>query len=110
MSEVKAMEFENVRAIAKANVYYDGKVLSHTIYLPDGERKTFGITFPGEYEFGTAAAEVMDVVSGSLHVMLPGKSAWETYTPGMSFSIPAESKFKLKCDELSEYVCSYVSE
>ncbi len=102
------MEFENVKVVAKANVYYDGKVLSHTFYMPNGDRKTLGILFPGEYEFGTADAEVMEVTAGALTVMLPGKSAWETYAPGTSFRIPANDTFKCKCGELSEYVCSYI--
>ena len=29
-------EFKNVTAIAKANVYFDGKVVSHSILFPDG--------------------------------------------------------------------------
>ena len=101
-------EFENVKVMAKANVYYDGKVLSHTFYMPNGDRKTLGITFPGEYEFGTADAEVMDVVAGGLTVLLPGKGEWESYGPGESFGVPADSSFKCKCSELSEYVCSYI--
>jgi hypothetical protein len=29
-------EFRGVTAVAKANVYFDGKVVSHTILFPDG--------------------------------------------------------------------------
>lgn len=107
-SEAKTLEFENVRAVAKANVYYDGKVLSHTIFMPNGDRKTFGIAFPGEYDFGTGDAEIMEVVAGRLEIMHPGSSVWKEYAPGSSFELPPECKFKLKCGELSEYVCSYV--
>lgn len=101
-------EFENVKVVAKANVYYDGKVLSHTFYMPNGDRKTLGILFPGEYEFGTGDAEIMDMTAGALTVLLPGKTAWETYVPGQAFDIPGNSSFKCKCDEISEYVCSYI--
>lgn len=107
-NETQTVEFDNVKAIAKANVYYDGKVLSHAIFMANGDKKTFGITFPGEYEFGTADAEVMDVIAGKLEIMHPGESEWKTYAPGSSFSLPANSKFKLKCGEISEYVCSYI--
>ncbi len=65
-------EFENVKVVAKANVYYDGKVLSHAFFMPDGSRKTLGILFPGEYEFGTGDAEIMEPTAGKLTVMLPG--------------------------------------
>jgi len=109
-NETQPLAFDNVRAIAKANVYYEGRVLSHTIFLANGDRKTFGITFPGEYEFGTGDAEVMDVIAGEIEILHPGESAWRAYAPGSSFSLPANCKFRLKCAELSEYVCSYIKE
>ena len=43
MSSVK---FENVTATAKANIYFDGKVISHSIETADGEKKTLGIIYP----------------------------------------------------------------
>lgn len=103
-------EYENVKIVSKANIYYDGKVISHTFFMPDGSRKTTGVIFPGEYEFGTGPAEVMEMVSGAFTVMLPGSSKWETYEAGKSFNIPGNDKFKLKCTVLSEYVCSYAKE
>ena len=42
-------EFENVKFVAKANVYFDGRVLSFAFYMSDGSRKTAGVIFPGEY-------------------------------------------------------------
>jgi uncharacterized protein YaiE (UPF0345 family) len=105
---VSHAEFENVKVVAKANVYFDGKVVSYTFYLPNGDRRTMGVIFPGEYEFGTGDAEVMDVTGGALSALLPGKSEFETFGAGKSFSIPAKSGFKCRCDEISEYVCSYI--
>ncbi|MDR1516437.1 MAG: pyrimidine/purine nucleoside phosphorylase [Synergistaceae bacterium] len=102
------IEFESVKLIAKANVYHGGKVISYAFYLPDGSRKTAGIIFPGEYEFGTGDREIMEVTGGALTVLLPGKGEWETFAPGTSFGIPANSAFKCKSDEVSEYVCSYI--
>ncbi|GHV49702.1 UPF0345 protein [Synergistales bacterium] len=101
-------EFENVKVVAKANIYYDGKVLSYAFFTQDGNRKTAGVIFPGEYEFGTGDAEIMDVTSGALTVILPGSDKWETFAVGKSFSIPANNKFKCKTSEISEYVCSYI--
>lgn len=100
--------YENVKVETKANVYYDGKVLSHAFFMQNGDRKTLGIMFPGEYEFGTGDAEIMEVIAGALTVMLPGKTTWETYGADQSFDIPANSKFRCKCTEISEYVCSYI--
>ena len=42
-------KLENVTAIAKANVYFDGKVVSHTIYTAEGDRKTLGLFLPGDH-------------------------------------------------------------
>lgn len=50
------MEFPSVTAIAKANIYFDGKVISHTIVFPDSTKKTLGAIYAGEYHFGTDAA------------------------------------------------------
>jgi len=102
--------YENCKIITKANIYFDGKVQSRTIYLPDGERKTLGVILPGEYEFATGDKEIMDIVSGRAQVLMPGKDEWESFEPGVSFSVPAKSNFKIRCSEVTEYVCSYLSE
>ena len=34
-------EFPNVTAVAKANVYFDGKCVSHTVLMPDGAKNRF---------------------------------------------------------------------
>lgn len=102
--------FDNVTVIKKANVYYDGKVTSRTVLLADGTRKTLGIILPGEYEFGTADKEVMEVLAGTLNVLLPGSEAWTTYAAGQSFEVPASSRFKVTADEVSDYCCSYIRE
>jgi hypothetical protein len=101
-------KFENVTLVCKANVYYDGKVTSRTFYLPSGERKTLGVFLPGDYEFSTGDAEIMEVLQGSASVLLPGESIWKTFSAGESFSIPANSSFKLENDEVFDYLCSYI--
>jgi len=37
---------------------------------------------PGEYEFGTAEREVMEILAGDLDVLLPGATAWRTVKAG----------------------------
>jgi uncharacterized protein YaiE (UPF0345 family) len=101
-------EFRNVTIIKKANVYFDGKVTSRTVLFPDGTKKTLGIMSPGEYEFGTAEKEVMEILAGELEVLLPGKTDWLKITGGESFEVPAQSKFKLRVKHLSDYCCSYL--
>ncbi|HEV8547413.1 MAG TPA: pyrimidine/purine nucleoside phosphorylase, partial [Polyangiaceae bacterium] len=89
------MKFESVTAIAKANVYFEGKVISHSIVLPGGAKKTLGLIYPGEFHFGTGAAERMDIIAGSCRVRLDGTSEWRDYGAGSSFSVPAKSGFDI---------------
>lgn len=100
-------KFENVTVVKKANVYFDGKVTSRTILFPDGSRKTLGIMFPGDYEFGTGDREVMEMLNGEMDVLLPGATQWKTFKEGEAFEVPANSKFKLKVKTVVDYCCSY---
>lgn len=101
-------EFKNVTIVKKANVYFDGKVTSRTVMFVDGTKKTLGIMMPGDYEFDTAAAEIMEMLGGSMEVLLPGADTWQTFSEGQSFEVPANSKFSLKVKEVADYCCSYL--
>ncbi|MEN8256948.1 MAG: pyrimidine/purine nucleoside phosphorylase [Thermodesulfobacteriota bacterium] len=101
-------EFANVTVVREANVYFDGKVTSRTVIFPDGTKKTLGVMLPGDYEFGTDAKEVMEIMAGSLDVLLPGKSSWQSIEGGQSFEVPAQSKFQLKVKDVADYCCSYL--
>ncbi len=102
--------FPNVTATAKANVYFDGKVVSHTILLPDGARKTLGLIYPGSYHFGTDAAELMEITDGACTVTLDGEDDNETYETGSSFDVPAKSGFTISVEGgICQYVCSFLS-
>ena len=101
------MEFTNVKLVGKANIYDGGKVSSRTFYLPSGERKTLGFMMPGEYAFSTAAAEIMEILQGSMDALLPGETEYKTYTAGQSFHVPANSAFQVKVAEYADYCCSY---
>lgn len=102
-------EFKNVTVVREANVYFGGGVVSRTVIFEDGTKKTLGIMQPGEYEFGTGAPEVMEILSGKLTVKLPGSEAWVEVKGGESFDVPGNSKFTMKVTELSDYCCSFVS-
>lgn len=101
-------QFENVTVIKAANVYFDGKVASRTVLFADGSKKTLGLMQPGEYEFGTAKKETMEILAGELDVLLPGSSEWQHFSGGTSFEVPANSSFKLKVTQLTDYCCSYL--
>ncbi len=101
--------FENAIITKTANIYFDGKVTSRKVELSDGSVKTLGIMMPGEYEFSTEAAEVMEILTGNLDVLLPQNNDWVSIEAGQFFDIPANSKFKLKINSLTDYCCSYIS-
>ena len=101
-------QFQSVTIKKEANIYFDGKVTSRTIELPDGETKSLGIMLPGDYEFGTAAAELMEITSGSLMLQIAGDEVWTSVVGGDSFDVPANSSFKVVVAEVTDYVCSYL--
>ena len=99
--------FENVSIVKEANIYFDGSVTSRTVIFSDGSRKTLGIMLPGEYEFNTDDKELMEIFSGSLEVRLPN-SEWRNVHSGDSFEVPANSKFGLKVNSITDYCCSFI--
>ncbi len=101
-------EFKNVTVVKKANVYFDGKVTSRTVVFPDGSKKTLGIMLPGDYSFNTGGKEIIEILSGTLEVQLPGSKAWKKVKGGEQFEVPAQSKFSLKVATLTDYCCSFV--
>lgn len=103
-------QFDQVSVVKKANVYFDGKVTSRTVLFPDGEKKTLGIMMPGEYDFGTGTKEIMEILSGRLKVLVPGRSAWIEIDGNGTFEVPAHSRFQLVVYEVTDYCCSYDTE
>lgn len=100
--------FENVSVEREGNSYFDGAVTSRTVHFADGSRKTLGFMLPGEYEFGTAAAELMEITSGELEVKLSDSNEWVAIKGGESFDVPANSKFQVKVKSITDYCCSYL--
>ena len=101
--------FQNVTVDAKANVYFDGKVVSHTVHFADGSRKTLGLIYPGEFHFGTAAPERMEIISGDCTVVLDGTSETLTIEAGSSFDVAGNSGFTITvADCICEYICSFL--
>ena len=105
-----AESYSSVTVHTKANVYFDGRVVSHTVLFPGGERKTLGLIYPGEYHFGTGAAELMEIVAGTCSVVLDGQTERATYGPGAQFEVPGKSGFTIAvADGLCEYICTFLS-
>lgn len=102
--------FDGVRVLTKANVYFDGGVISHTVLLSSGEKKTLGLIRPGQYHFNTGVAERMEIVAGTCTVKLDGQTATVTYATGQVFDVPANSGFDIAVSaSLCEYICSFLA-
>lgn len=101
-------QFDNVSVVCKASVYFDGKVISHTVLFEDGTKKTLGLIYAGAYTFNTGAPEQMDIIAGSCRARIAGESDWTTYEAGSFFRVPSNSSFEIAVDDgIAEYVCSY---
>ncbi|HMV39762.1 MAG TPA: pyrimidine/purine nucleoside phosphorylase [Plasticicumulans sp.] len=102
-------QIDQVSVPVKANVYFDGKVVSHTLLHADGSKQTLGLIQPGEYRFSTGAPERMDIVAGNCRVRLAGLPDWSGYASGESFDVPGDSAFEIAVDDgLCEYLCSFL--
>ena len=101
--------FKNVTVHAKANIYFDGKVVSHSIVSVDGSKKTLGIIYPGSYHFNTETAEKMEIIVGNCKVVLDGAEESTSYGENQSFQVPANSGFTIDVSEgTCEYICSFI--
>jgi purine/pyrimidine-nucleoside phosphorylase len=108
MSQSAPLSFANVEVIAKANVYFEGKVVSHTVVFADGSKKTLGLIYPGSFHFGTGAPERMQIVAGSCRARLDGQQEWKAYATGSDFHVPGASGFDIAVEDgIVEYICSF---
>jgi len=101
-------EFNNVSVVSKANVYFDGKCVSHSITLADGSKKSVGVILPSTLTFNTGAPEIMETVAGACRVKLAGENEWKSYGAGQSFKVPGNSSFDIEVSgEPYHYVCHF---
>jgi purine/pyrimidine-nucleoside phosphorylase len=103
-------EIRSVTAVTKANVYFDGKVVSHSLILHDGSKKTLGLIYPGKYHFNTDKPERMEIVAGECAVKLDGQATTSSYATGRMFELPGQSGFEIEVRSgLCEYICTFLS-
>jgi uncharacterized protein YaiE (UPF0345 family) len=100
-------QFDNVSVKKKANIYFDGKCVSHTILLPNGTRSTIGVIFPSTLTFNTQAAEVMEILAGHCRVKVQGANEWSEYKEDQKFSVAANSSFEIETTETLHYACHF---
>jgi uncharacterized protein YaiE (UPF0345 family) len=80
-------QFDHVTVIKKANIFFDGKCISHT-----------------------SSPEIMEIVSGKCRVLIEGQGDWKTYEGGQRFHVPAASHFDIEALEPVDYVCHFVAD
>lgn len=108
MSEQVPNQFDSVSVVCKANVYFEGNVVSHSILFADGTKKSVGLIYAGTYTFNTDVAERMEIIAGSCRAKIAGGDEQKTYAAGSFFEVPAKSSFEIAIDSgITEYVCSY---
>ena len=90
----------------QVNSYFDEAVKSIALENAEGA-STVGVMDVGEYKFGTSQREYMSVVSGSLTVLLPDATEWQTFTKGDTFIVEANQSFAVKVLETTAYLCRY---
>jgi uncharacterized protein YaiE (UPF0345 family) len=91
----------------RANVYFDGKCVSHNVVLADGTKKSVGVILPATLTFNTGAPEIMECVGGSCEYKLAGSNEWLKSSAGDKFSIPGNSSFEIRVSEPYHYICHF---
>ena len=99
------------RVNPRANVYFGGRCVSHSLQLDDGQRVSVGVILPGEaLTFRTAAAERMQGVGGACAWRLQGAAEWQHSGEGDAFDVPGDSAFEIRVEaEPYHYICRYVA-
>lgn len=101
-------QIANVTVNTQANVYFDGRCVSHTLTLADGTRKSVGVILPSTLSFNTDAPEVMEAVAGACEVLLPGQAQWQRIEAGQSFVVPSQSSFQIRVEGGPfHYICHF---
>ncbi|MEO8023200.1 pyrimidine/purine nucleoside phosphorylase [Polaromonas sp.] len=100
-------QIANISVTTQANVYFDGKCVSHGITLADGTKKSVGVVLPSTLTFSTGAPEIMECVAGSCDYKLAGSDTWVTSSAGEKFSVPGNSKFEIRVSQAYHYICHF---
>lgn len=98
---------DGVAVSTKANVYFDGKCVSHGITLADGTQKSVGVILPASLTFNTGAPEIMECVAGSCDYKLAGSTQWQTSEVGTRFAVPGNSSFEIRVRDAYHYICHF---
>jgi len=100
-------QISDVSVKTQANVFFDGKCISHTLTRTDGSSLSVGVIMPASLTFNTGAPEIMECVAGSCEYKLAGSDQWLKSSAGEKFAIPAQSSFQIRVTEPYHYICHF---
>ena len=103
-------KIDGVSVTTAANVYFDGKCVSHSFTQADGTRKSVGVILPATLTFNTGAPEIMECVGGSCDYKLDGTDVWVTSAAGQQFNVPGNAKFQIRVTDgfdAYHYICHF---
>lgn len=100
-------KIDGVTVTTKANVYFDGKCVSHGITYPDGIKKSIGVILPASLTFNTGVPEIMECVAGACEYKLAGSAQWVKSQAGQKFAVPGNSKFEIRVADAYHYICHF---
>jgi len=100
-------QLQGASIATQANVFFDGKCVSHTVILANGEKKSVGVVLPSHLTFNTVATEIMECVAGACEYKLAGTDTWQHAEAGDKFSVGANSSFEIKVGEAYHYICHF---
>jgi len=100
------MQFDHVSVNKKANVYFEGKCVSHTLTLMNGKRASVGVILPSTLRFDLTTTEVMEVTEGSAYVSINGGPEL-TFSAGQRWEVAAGGYFVIRVTDPFHYVCYF---
>ena len=100
-------QIDSVSVATQANVFFDGKCISHSLTQADGTSLSVGVILPATLTFNTGAPEIMECVAGWCEYQLAGSNQWVRSGAGEKFSIPGNSSFQIRVTEPYHYICHF---
>jgi len=101
-----SLVFDNVSVTKTANVYFDGKCVSHTVTFADGTRKSVGVILASTLTFNVGVPEIMELLQGKGKVSI-NDGDWQAFEGAFTFSVPENGKFVIEVSEDVHYVCHF---
>jgi uncharacterized protein YaiE (UPF0345 family) len=89
-----------------ANVYFDGKCVSHSIIDADGNKKSVGVILPSTLTFNVGVPEIMELLQGKGRVQV-NDGDWQAIEGAMTFSVPENGQFVIEVTEAVHYICHF---